>query len=286
MPFNTVQSVNNAVYYKIKNIVKYITIKNNKEITKETPAIILYDPNTQTDIFISTSTGGHLASLKIGDKKTGISKAGQPYEIQELFLEFHSINQKGGLLREILSTNWSKPLCYALLGKLATCKDFSNINIEFDKYINKDTGNSSNIVKVFEGVPFIEDSNGRISMFISDEKWRKSKDQIVLPKKTWLKKDGKTFTLTENYNEASKDQQGNATIDPDYDIELLEIYTNIVKFINDQLKPLQDYVQLEVPVVKITNDQIEDDEIYPESKIFSSDLPEIDINTINVQMPF
>ena len=88
MPANTVQSVNNAIYYKVKTSVKYPIRIKDKEVTKETPAIVRWNSATEQEEFISTSFGGHLASIKIGDKKTGKSaKTGQEYEIQDLFLE-------------------------------------------------------------------------------------------------------------------------------------------------------------------------------------------------------
>lgn len=282
MPANTVQSVNNAIYYKVIPSKKYILNIKDKQVTKESPAICRYNPNSTDEDkneFISTSFGGHLASIKIGDKKTGTSKSRQPYEIQDLFLEFHSID-KGNLVREMVSMPWGRSLTFAVVGKLATCKDFSNINLEFDRYMSKETGKFNSVAKVYEGIPMLEDATGRISIFISDEKWRKNSEQVVLPQKLWGKKEGKTTSFIESYDEALASMIGDKKpeLDPDYEIELKAIYEPTVEAINAKLSKLQDY---EAPQ-RSQQSNVSDEEYYVQDET----LPEINLDEVRVQTPF
>jgi hypothetical protein len=282
MPISTYSEPNRPTYLKIKNKLTY---KNSYNRDVEGYAIAKYNPDTTQEEFVTTKFNGHLANIEISEEKTGTSKTGKEYAITNIFYEFQSYDDSGNLVREILTGDYNSQIAKKIIGKLAACKMYSSIHLEFGVYNNKQTGEAINTVSVWEGVPHLEVLSQTESLFITDEQYRKNPEQKLLPKKRYLKKEGKNFVITENWEEALEGANKMKMVDPDWQIEVDTAYREAVVAIKGRLTslPVVSPNKATIPATSVVNSTLAD-EVYTDG--VEADLPKIDMEDINLEIPF
>jgi hypothetical protein len=285
MPFEPIKAITTASYFTVAPQVKFTINVNGRDLPQESPGIVWYNKITKENEFVSTNFSGHLARLSIVNQ-TGVTKSNVKFSIDKLEMEFQSIKDSQ-VQKEIVQMMFDRPLARMLIGKLANCKSFGSINLDFGTYTDltaKPTIKRDYVtVTEFKGGPKIK------SMYITDEKYKETDQQEILPQKIYLK-DGDSGAMepTFDYTEAAKNAQGFPEVSKKWQKDINAIFTKCVEAINSNLESLKFNSNVTYSNVAITEDEYEQDyepkEINNNPQVPDEDLPEIDLN--KVQMPF
>jgi hypothetical protein len=285
MPFEPIKAITTASYFTVAPQVKFTISVNGRDLPQESPGIVWYNKTTQQNEFVSTNFSGHLARLSIVNQ-TGVTKSNVKFSIDKLEMEFQSIKDSQ-VQKEIVQMIFDRPLARMLIGKLANCKSFGSINLDFGTYT--DLNAKPAIKRDYVTVTEFKGGSKIKSMYITDEKYRELENQEILPTKIYLK-DGKDGAMepTFDYTEAAKNAQGFPEVSKKWQKDINAIFTQCVESINNNLESLKFNSNVTYSNVAITEDEYEQDfepkEINTNPQVPDEDLPEIDLN--KVQMPF
>ncbi len=231
MPGNTVAYEGTpAIYYElvekfqvpvIDKITKKQKVSNDGSlVTYESPAIVYWDRDEQETVFKFLSFGGKPVRFDLWDAKEQISKKdGKKFFTRNFSLEFHSYNQYGDLVREVLKMNYNSILGKSIISKLASVDDFSDVNIAVGQFMDKENNKEVKYANVLQGKTKLK---AKVVTKYDDKEY--ADDIMPLPPKRYLTEN---LQKTTDIKEAGLDDQGYAITDPTWKKEVNAIYENV-----------------------------------------------------------
>lgn len=124
---------------------EYVTLKINKELDANNRevsryAFMKYDKEAKKEFVAHQSVSGYLFNIVLGDVKQFLTKNGNTFTVQNLYLELRSYNKNGELKRGVVVIKKDTKAFETIISKLANLNDFYKITIDCYKYIDRNKG--------------------------------------------------------------------------------------------------------------------------------------------------
>ena len=227
MPINTTNQGTKATYYNLKLSIKDAKSKNEIDIERQIPCLIIW--NGTESVFASNSIGGHLAKITLGEVEQKKKKDGNTFSIQNMYLEFQS-QKDNQLVREVVVFNADTNMCRTVVSKLLTAKNYTNINLVF--FSAEREGKRNSVAMVYQGKAVAQNKlEHGIIIQKATEKYDKTDDIMYISPKRYVSEDG---GFTTDWNKAMK-AKDLAITDPKWQVEMMEVYSSAIKVIQERL---------------------------------------------------